>query len=171
MKLKRCKQCGKEFKPINSLQNVCSYICALKFNSKKEVEKRIKVIKKGLVTHSELLRLLQVTFNTYIRLRDKDKKCISCDVKLSGKYDAGHFWSVGAYSGLRFNEDNVHGQCVHCNQHLHGNLLEYRIRLENRIGSQKFRELEAKRHFTNKLSQDDITDLITEYKVKINELK
>ena len=52
-------------------------------------------------------------FHKFIRERDKDKPCISC-----GQYttlQAGHFYSGGHYSALRFDEDNVHGQCLRCN--------------------------------------------------------
>lgn len=39
-KPKICKVCGKEFKPMR-ITPVCSYVCALKFNDEKEVNKRI----------------------------------------------------------------------------------------------------------------------------------
>ena len=42
MKKKKCKNCGKEFEPRNSLQPVCNYVCALAYNDKKQVEKRFK---------------------------------------------------------------------------------------------------------------------------------
>ena len=170
-KKKICNQCGKEFIPFNSITPVCSYVCALKFNSKKEVDKRVKELKKGLLTHSDYLNALQVVFNTYIRLRDKGKGCISCGISLISKFDAGHFYSVGAYSGVRFNENNVHGQCVHCNQHLHGNLLEYSKRLPQRIGTKAYKELELNRHQSNKLSIPEITELIAKYKLLIKEMK
>ena len=48
-----------------------------------------------------------------IRLRDKHQPCISCGKPLEGKYDAGHFFQQ-QNNRSRFNEDNVHGQCVHC---------------------------------------------------------
>ena len=35
VKFKVCKACAKEYKPYNSLQVVCSPLCALNFNSKK----------------------------------------------------------------------------------------------------------------------------------------
>lgn len=171
MKQKKCKQCGKAFSPINSLQPVCSYLCALKYNSKKEVDKRIRNLKKGLQTQSDHIQALQIVFNTYIRLRDKGKKCISCDEWLLGKYDAGHYYSAGNYSFLRFNEDNVHGQCVHCNQHLHGNLIEYSKKLEKRIGKERYNELETNRHRKLLLPKEEILELITKYKLKIKGLK
>ena len=105
----------------------------------KEWKKRKKVIKEELKTHSDYVKELQIVFNKYIRLRDKDKPCISCKNMLKGKFDAGHFYSVGNYPGLRFNEDNVHGQCVHCNQWRGGNLHEYKDNLKIRIGEENVR--------------------------------
>ena len=52
-------------------------------------------------------------FNRCIRERDTDKPCISC---LEYKtLQAGHFYSGGKYSRLKFKADNVHGQCLQCN--------------------------------------------------------
>ena len=56
---------------------------------------------------------LQKVFNQFIRLRDQDKPCISCgQVKL---LQAGHYYPVQGYEGLRFDEFNVHGECAGCN--------------------------------------------------------
>lgn len=169
--IKKCKQCRRYFSPMNSLQQVCSYQCALKFNSKKEVNNRMKNLKRGLKTKSDYLNTLQVIFNTYIRLRDKGKTCISCNKRLIENYDAGHFYTVKNYSFLRFNEDNVHGQCGQCNQHLHGNLIEYSRKLKLRIGGKRFIELEENRHKELLLSVEEIKELITKYKLKIKEVQ
>lgn len=113
----------------------------------------------------------QVIFNTYIRLRDKGKSCISCNKRLTENYDAGHFYTVKNYSFLRFNEDNVHGQCGQCNQHLHGNLVEYSRKLKLRIGEKKFIELEESRHKELLLTKEEIQKLIARYKLKIKEIQ
>jgi len=81
-------------------------------------------------------------FHKFIRERDKDKPCISC-----GQYttlQAGHFYSGGHYSALRFDEDNVHGQCLRCNYFLSGNLNNYRINLEKKIGTERLKQLDMK---------------------------
>jgi len=93
-------------------------------------------------SQKQLLNKSIKVFNKYIRERDKDKPCISC-----GKYttlQAGHFYSAGHHSALRFEEDNVHGQCVRCNMYLSGNLNQYRINLEKRIGKERLHELDMK---------------------------
>jgi len=131
-----CKQCKAEFEPLTAhnstiKQKMCVPCLIAKGNekriktAKKEWSKEKAVIKEKLKTHSEWLNDFQKIFNTYIRVRDFGKPCISCDRPLKDKFDAGHYFSVGAYPNIRFNNDNVHGQCVYCNQHLHGNISEY----------------------------------------------
>jgi hypothetical protein len=43
---------------------------------------------------------------------------------------------------LAFNMHNCHSQCVHCNRHLSGNVVEYRKGLIDRIGLDKVEALE-----------------------------
>ncbi len=122
----------------------------------------------------------QVVFNEFIRLRDSvgasHFKCISCgQVKAVKFMDAGHFYNVGYYDGLRYDEDNCHGQCSHCNRFLHGNLIEYQANLISKIGLQRFDRLKIKAgHYKRngyKFTRFELNLLITIYKEKIVELK
>ena len=183
VKPKICPVCSDSFTPTHSTtQKVCSPSCALELVRKNPPKSFIKHLKhkerlanleakEKTLTHSDWLNLFQKVFNTYIRMRDKGKPCISCDRPLVGKFDAGHFYSVKPYYGLRFHEDNVHGQDVFCNQHLHGNLQEYAIRLPKRIGIERFNWLKENRHITVKYTIPELKDLIKEYKEKIKLLK
>jgi len=62
-------------------------------------------------------------FNPYIRLRDHDLPCISCNrldgeihyKGVGGKWDCGHYKTVGAFPELRFDERNAAKQCKKCN--------------------------------------------------------
>ena len=126
-------ECKKKFDKIRANQLVCSYSCASAYTKqlrdkkeKKEWTARKKKVAEELKTNSDHRKELQILVNKFIRLRDKDKGCISCGQSLNTKFDAGHFRSVGSCPELRFNEENIHGQCVYCNQHLHGNLIQYR---------------------------------------------
>jgi hypothetical protein len=87
----------------------------------------------------KLLKKAQDTFNAFIRLRDCNKGCISCTGPVE---HAGHYYSQGHHSALRFNEVNVNGQCCRCNRWLSGNLINYRIGLVKRYGEQKVLLLE-----------------------------
>ena len=78
-------------------------------------------------TVAQLIKIAVRHFHLYIRNRDQGKPCISCGKKT--KLQAGHFYSAGKHPQLRFNEDNVHGQCLSCNYYKSGDLLNYRINL------------------------------------------
>jgi gamma-glutamylcyclotransferase (GGCT)/AIG2-like uncharacterized protein YtfP len=172
---RKCLVCKDKFTPKNNTQIVCSPSCSLEYLKKqrsKEWKEQKKVIKQSLETKSEVLKAAQIVFNTYIRLRDKDKPCISCDKPYREKdINASHFYSVGAYPNLRFNEDNVHNSCIRCNKDLHGNINEYTLRLPNRIGVERYNLLVASRNKPLKLALDEVKELIYIYKEKIKELK
>jgi hypothetical protein len=114
---------------------------------------------------------LDKVFNTYIRKRDsKDGyfKCISCGmVKSVDKMHAGHFYSAGHHSAIRWDEYNVNGQCNYCNTYLHGNLLGYREGLIKKYNAQILEILELRKHNKSKMMRFEIEYLIQEYKNKL----
>ena len=180
IKTKKCKQCREPFvvNPIFPLQYVCNYLCAAKRaneaqkkKSEKESKDKTKVMKLGLLTHSDYIKMLQTVFNAFIRKRDEKQQCISCDCNMIGrKGDASHFYSAGGNPNLRFNEDNTHLSCVPCNQFKHGNLLEYAERLPFRIGIENFEKLQRDRNVIVKYSIEELKELITTYKLKLKQL-
>ena len=105
-----------------------------------------KRLKEELETISELTKKTQKHVNDYIRERDRGKDCISCDKPLKGKFDAGHYFESSRYPSVRFDDNNIHGQCVTCNKHRHGNLIEYQIGIEKRIGGVELFDLHQKAH-------------------------
>lgn len=173
----RCRRCKSDFEPIYRNGIILSRLClpCLSAKAKQKVRKdhfrQTKEMKQQLKTKSNWLNDLQKVFNEYIRLRDRNKPCISCGKKLIGKYDAGHYFTVGAYPNLRFYEDNVHGQCVECNQHKHGNISEYSLRLPNRIGQDCFNKLLEERNKLLNITIPEIQENIKYYKEKIKQLK
>ena len=173
--LKKCKHCKKEFKAIHFNQKYCfDEECRnvwIETEKAKQWVKRKRELKQESETVQELMKKAQKYFNAYIRERDKDKPCISCGAELKGKFDAGHYYSSGGHKSVTFNEDNVHGQCVHCNQHLHGNLVNYQIGLTERIGEHKVFELHELAHKERKYTREELRDLIELYKKKTKELK
>lgn len=182
MKKLKCKSCKEPHSPFNSLDNWCKKIdCqtkkALFLLEKKKVQdqkdwsKEKKQRKEALKTTADYVRELQVIFNKFIRLRDKEKGCISCGKSLNTKFDAGHYFSTGSYPELRFHEDNVHGQCVHCNQHKRGNLIEYLEGLQTRIGLCKILELKKLANIPKKYSVEQLKGLKVMYKLKIKQLQ
>jgi len=107
-----------------------------------------------------MIKKAQIVFNKFIRERDKDKGCISCGSQVT---QAGHFYSQGHHSALRFNEINVNGQCIRCNCFLHGNLLNYRSGLIKRYGEQKVILLEVGKNKVKKWSRLELQEIIKMY--------
>lgn len=149
-KKRKCKNpnCDVEpmFIPQRPLQRACSFKCALAVETIRNKEKAEKAIqnqrKENLKTLTDHLNDAQKEFNKFIRLRDRDMPCISCDRYHKGQNHAGHYRTVKAASQLRFNESNCHSQCSPCNNHLSGNIVEYRINLEKKIGSEELARIE-----------------------------
>ena len=108
-------------------------------------------------------------FHQYIRNRDQGEPCISC-----GQYkedlQAGHFHSAGKHPSLKFNEDNVHGQCLYCNFYLHGNLIPYSENLITKIGKERYDKLtfniQLARQVGYKWDRFFLIELIETYKEK-----
>lgn len=180
--MKKCKNCQSKFNPKLFNQKYClkddcisvmtkEAIQKANEKKKKEWNKRKSKLKESVKTHKDYLRDLQIVFNKFIRLRDKDKGCISCGKELKGKSDAGHFYSVGSSPSVRFNELNVHGQCVYCNQHLHGNIHAYTELLPQRIGVPMFQQLKRLRNESNKYTIEELKELKEHYKNKIKYLE
>lgn len=169
-----CPGCLKEF--LLNTEIGREIILKTSLRAKKNVtlhrKKQIREKKKKLKTWKDHVKDLERIFNEFIRLRDKDKPCISCD-KAPGTYKltAGHFWPT-TYQYLRFNEDNVHGQCwYYCNKNKRGNLGEYRPRLIEKIGLERVEQLDNDRHKKLELTIPQMQELKQEYRKKIKELK
>jgi hypothetical protein len=134
----------------------------------KNWKKTKKKMQENLETIQDLVKATQIVFNKYIRLRDKHELCISCK-QIPKKSNAGHFYNANNHYNVRFNEDNVHLQCEHCNTFLSGNLLEYRKHIILKIGIERFNILEAKSKQTRKFTKEELKETINIYKKKIKE--
>ena len=134
-------------------------------NERKELAKRKEKIK----PLSAWLREAQTQFNAYIRARDATEPCISCGRLHGGKWNAGHYRSVGAASHLRFNEHNVHKQCEPCNSHLSGNIANYRPRLASKIGLAALESIEND-NTPHKYTIEEVAAIKKEYAAKCREL-
>ena len=151
MKPKSCRICKKKFEPRATTQVVCSPVCAVHLLARKKIAKEKDAAKaerksdrerkEKLKSVREVLGEAQVFCNQVVRARDEGKPCISCG-RHANVYDAGHDRSTAAAPHLRFNLDNIHAQCVPCNQHKSGNAVEYRIGLVRRIGITRVEALE-----------------------------
>ena len=87
---------------------------------------------------------LKLVFNKYIRLRDRNKGCISCGGPVQ---DAGHYYSTSQcpQPQMIFNEQNVHGQCISCNRFKEGARQGYLVGLNRRYGPDYIMNIDVKR--------------------------
>ncbi len=167
IKPKICKQCGKAFYPLR-ITPVCSYVCVLKYNEEKEVLKRVKQMKKDLVSPKDLEKVAKRVFQKWVRLRDANLPCISCGTETSKQWDGGHYKKAEIYSGVIFNEFNVNKQCSYCNKHLHGNELNYRAGMIKKYGVGCVESLESLANRTRqyRYTTDELLEIIKMYKEK-----
>lgn len=108
--------------------------------------------------------------HNYIRERDKNKGCITCGSSLINvKFDAGHFMK-STHSYTKFMEKNIHGQCVHCNQHNGGEELKYYQSMVLKYGELTTKALMRVRHRKVKRSPDDYKEIEIFYKIKLKRI-
>lgn len=178
-KKRRCRSC-KEYKIAKEgllINNgfYCDIDCATTYaykNKEKGREIKHKAQKKEMKENDKSLRTreAQKAFNAFIRQRDMDQPCISCGRFHTGQYHAGHYKSVGACPELRFDEDNCHKQCSSCNDHLSGNIVNYRPNLITKIGLERVERLERKQK-PKKYNCEQLKQIELHYKQKLKELK
>jgi len=188
---KKCKNCGNEYPPYSTISKVCSTPCAIEYieiqreaKREKEIRADLKQRKEKLKTKSDWLKEAQPAFNKYIRLRDRDEPCISCgreniavEPLTGGKWDCGHFLTIGAHPELRFEESNAYKQCKSCNggsgKHTRKNYTvgkEYEERLIKKIGQDKVDWLKGP-HKPKNYTIEDIKEIKAEYVKKAKELE
>lgn len=157
MKPKKCKGCGSLFQPVRPLQVACGPMCGLqvgrakqekaKAQAKKEERKADKVKLAKLEPLSKVEKRAERAVNAYARARDFHARmgCVSCDKPWNwgGRWNASHFRSVGAASGVRFNLWNIHSACWICNQIYSGRIDQYEPEIVRRIGQEKVDWLKA----------------------------
>jgi hypothetical protein len=175
VKQKTCRSCKEKFTPTQFAQVVCDWQCSIAYDKQKKAkkEKREHVTAKKSFNLSDKplqKKLTQALVNKFVRLRDAGKPCISCGRHHEGQYHAGHLFSVGSSEHLRFNTRNIHLQCAPCNNHLSGNVLNYRLGLIERYGEQFMIDLEADKT-PRKFSNDDVILIGKYYKGIIKEME
>jgi hypothetical protein len=182
---KKCRVeiCGIYFVPARLGQAVCSPACAILDAPKQPVNqekarkaladvgrKELQAAKERIKPKGQYMREAQTAFNAWVRERDAKLPCISCGRHHQGKYDAGHYRTVGSNPALRFEPLNCHRQCSPCNTHKSGDIVNYRIELVKRIGTELVEWLEGP-HEAKRYTIDDLKAITAEYRAKTRELK
>jgi hypothetical protein len=171
IKNKKCKICESEFKPFRTTQTVCSNKCANELKEVKESKKTEQKKQKKTTERKTKLELAKITFNAYIKERDKREKCICCGRSLGSNFEAGHYFSGGGHSNVLFNENNVHAQRFECNNDKAGNFINYGVNLELRIGKVEFEILRAEAYDPKRWEIEELDQIIKKYKQKLKELR
>lgn len=141
---------------------------------KKKIEWRKK--KEWKQKHKSIAKLVneaRIPFQKWIRLRDKNLPCISCGNNYADIYDAGHYYKAELFTGMIFNEMNVHKQCRKCNSFLGGNESQYRKGLIRRYGQDYVFELDqiSNARRTYRYSRQELIDIKQRYQEKLRKNK
>lgn len=179
---KKCRvaSCRASFVPRRLGQAVCSPACALIDAPRNEPKARKALAEIGrkelcaakvkIKTRAQHMKEAQAAFNAWVRERDIGLPCVSCGRHHNGQWHAGHYRTVGGNPELRFEPLNVWRQCAPCNNHKSGDIVNYRIELVKRIGSDKVDWLEGP-HEPRKYTVEEIKAIKAEYRAKTRELK
>lgn len=107
-------------------------------------------------------------FNKFIRLRDQNKRCITCGT--GAVSDCGHFISC-RFEATRFDEKNAHGQCAKCNRFEYGNQFEHGQQIDLLYGSGTASKLSMKSKMFCKRNKFDFETIAALYAQKCKDLE
>lgn len=121
----------------------------------------------------KILRL-DTVFSKFTRRRDCGftyGRCISCGAIITfEKCDAGHYINR-QHMAVRYDENNVHAQCIKCNRFDEGCAQGYRRGLIVKIGEKATDMLEIRKHNTCHLSEVELDILFSHYKQKLKKIE
>tara|TARA_R110002049_G_scaffold163373_2_gene329199 strand:+ start:463 stop:1053 length:591 start_codon:yes stop_codon:yes gene_type:complete len=187
---RKCKYCLEYFPPEKIKRFGVGYFCSIEHalqwvkekQAKDKARKLAKEKKAVKQKHAKEKRAFydgdvktrkaaaKAACHKYIRERDKNDGCICCDRQLGNKFDAGHFLESGNNSFLRYHEDNIHAQSVHCNQYKGGDSGDYERNLRMKIGDDRVDYLLANKGGVVKRTAEDYKEIEVMYKEKLKKL-
>ena len=184
----KCKECKIKFEKDFAVYQWCYYFCSKKCRqdfqkekARKEKEKEKIKKQKAKQKKSESITVLKKklwdTVSLYIRLRDSDDEnfCTCCTCWMYKHYknwmQAWHYIPSGASSFHRYNEKNIHAQCVWCNVMKHGNLIEYRPFMIGKYWQEYTDWLYETRNELVSVWKEEIKQLTDQYTLLLNEIK
>lgn len=172
-KLTLCKHCGSSQHYSAFCRNrlpIPIKRVAIKKTTKK-ITKVVKSKKPKAKTRGYYVRQLDKVFSTFIRLRDQDNGCITCNSQAPWKEQQdGHFFTRGRFA-TRWHEHNNHMQCVRCNVFLKGNYIIYTIKMIDKYGREFVNELETLSKSTKKITTQEIKDMIEYYSKTVKDMQ
>ena len=134
-----------------------------------KAKKKKKPPKLGVVA---LRKKVWPVFSKWIRARD-NYRCYTCGKQME-KGDpgchAGHYVPQSKGNRLRFDERNVHAQCVSCNSFKRGNLSEYALRLERDYGSGILQEFDRIKNELKHYTREELLSMFEYYTKRLEAL-
>lgn len=110
----------------------------------------------------KLKKKMDTVFSRWIRSRDGGK-CFTCKkVGTIETMQAGHYISRSVLS-LRWDERNVHCQCMPCNIWKHGALDVYKLNLQAKYGEGILKELAQKKNVLIRFTASELEEMIKKY--------
>lgn len=170
---RKCAICKTSFMPFSSLEKWCSPNCGVEVAKQalaKERKTELKARREKLKSKADWTKEAQTQFNRFIRLRDHDLPCISCQRHHDGQYHAGHYKTTGAHPELRFEPLNCYKQCAPCNNHLSGNIIEMRKGIKERVGPIELAWIEGP-HDAKNYTIEQLKDIKDFYRAQANLLQ
>lgn len=140
----------------------------IKVKAKNWKEEKAKM-KESVKTLSDYENEAKKSFQRWIRMRDAELNCISCDTPKAKEWHASHYFDCNRFSGLIFDPRNVAKSCDYCNVYLSGNLIEYRQGLIKRYGIEFVEQLESEANSKRvyKYTKQELIDIKKKYDLKI----
>jgi hypothetical protein len=188
----KCGHCKEQTTNRYGLTAACNpeHAIAIAITRAKQAKKDAKQLREDkarIKTRQQWRKEAGEAFRAYIRERDRGRTCICCgsfgkdeDWITGGKWDAGHFLSVGSHPELEFEPLNCHLQLKTCNSgsgkfgKFHGNerivSARYKIGLIARIGFDKVEWLEGP-HEPNKYGIPELQAIKAKYTKMRRELE
>ena len=147
-------------------------IIKAKVSVKQNQKAKDKVMKDKLKTLGQYEAEAKIVFQKFIRLRDHKLSCISCNETNAKEWHGSHYFDANRFSGLIFDERNVHRSCDYCNVFLHGNITGYRKGLIQRFGKEFVECLESESDSKRvyKYTKQELIEIKNKYLKKIKEI-
>ena len=190
---RKCVHCKVWFVPVREGQLVCTIECAsahgrlltakarakaeqLAKQRQRDQQKKEraawrerKAIAKPL---SHWIEMTQRAVNDVVRetALANGEGCISCGTHQSVAWQAGHYRTTAAAPQLRFNRNNIHLQCNHCNVYKSGNIEMYRANLVSKIGEVGVLALENN-HEIHRYTREELADIRAGARAELRALK
>ena len=114
-------------------------------------------------------------FSRWIRLKVADYRgyvtCVTCGVTrhYQDNMNAGHY-ADRTHMNTRFDEQNVHVQCVRCNKWLSGNMASYAAFIAETYGYEMIAELDQRSRTIKQWKLPELKAKVKEWRAEIEKL-